>query len=276
MSGDRVQGLSADLAAILPRLLEQIDTDHKTAIGISGAPGSGKSTLSRNLVRYINQAGIPACQLSLDDYYLGSSEREHLAANLHPLFLQRGVPGTHELGRLLADFDRIKSGRLRGLSLPIFNKSIDDRAPEHEWRSLERSPRIIIFEGWCVGAMPQKQTELDDPSNEMERIYDADGAWRREVWKAWHQLYNALHGRLDQVWYIRVPDWNCVIDWRWQQEQELTQMNLKSRLQVENFLGSFERIVNHMQDSYPQWADLVMEADRNHVISLPERSRKAT
>jgi D-glycerate 3-kinase len=276
MSGDRVQELSADLAAILPLLLDQIDTDRKTAIGISGAPGSGKSTLARILVRNINQAGIPACLLSLDDYYLGRSQREQLALNLHPLFQQRGVPGTHELDHLLADFDRIQRGQLRGLSLPVFNKSIDDRVAEHEWRSLENAPRIILFEGWCVGAMPQKQTELDAPANELERIYDADGCWRQEVWKAWRQLYNALHGRLDQVWYIRVPDWNCVIDWRWQQEQELAQMNLKSRAEVENFLGSFERIVNHMQDSYPQWADLVMEADRNHGIALPDQSEKAT
>jgi len=270
MSGDRVQGLSADLAAIIPRLLDQIDTDSKTSIGISGAPGSGKSTLARILTRYINQEGILACSLSLDDYYLSRSQREQLAMNLHPLFQQRGVPGTHELERLLADFDRIQRGYLRGLRLPIFDKSTDDRVAENEWRSLERAPRIIILEGWCVGATPQKQPELDAPANEMERVHDAHGVWRLEVRKAWQQLYTALRNRLDQVWYIRVPDWNCVIDWRWQQEQELAQMNLKSRAEVENFLSSFERIVNHMQDSYPQWADLVMETDRSHGIGLPD------
>ena len=275
MSGDRVQGLSADIAAILPRLLDQIDTDRKIAIGISGAPGSGKSTLARFLARHINQAGIPACLLALDDYYLGRNQREQLALSLHPLFQQRGVPGTHELDRLAADFDRIQSGRLGGLSLPVFNKSTDDRVAEHEWRSLEETPRIIIFEGWCVGVPPQKQTELSLPANEMERVHDPDGSWRHEMWKAWQQLYNALHGRLDQVWYIRVPDWNCVIDWRWQQEQELAQMSLKSRAEVESFLGSFERIVNHMQDSYRQWADLVMEADHNHDISLPDQRGEA-
>ena len=269
MSGDRVQGLSSDLAAILPRLLDQVDKDRKTAIGISGAPGSGKSTLARALVHYLNQAGIPACLLSLDDYYLGRSQREQLAVNLHPLFQQRGVPGTHEFRRLLADFDQIQSGKLKELRLPVFDKSTDDRAAEHQWRSLEKVPKVIVLEGWCVGVMPQNQTELEAPANDMERIHDTDGRWRREVWRAWQQLYTALHKRLDQVWYIRVPDWNCVIDWRWQQEQDLARMNLKSRAEVENFLGSFERIVNHMQDSYKQWADLVIEADRNHGISLP-------
>ncbi len=262
--------------AILPRLLDRIDTAGKTAIGISGAPGSGKSTLARALVRYSNRAGIPACLLSLDDYYLGRSQREQSAIDLHPLFRQRGVPGTHELDRLLADFDQIQSGKIKGLCLPVFDKSIDDRAPEHDWRSLERAPRVIILEGWCVGVMPQKQAKLDAPANKLERVHDADVIWRREVLKAWRQLYTALRIRLDQVWYIRVPDWNCVIDWRWQQERELKRMNLNSRAEVENFLGSFERIVNHMQNSYIQWADLVMEADRNHEISLPEPSEKVT
>lgn len=276
MSGNRVQELSSDLAAILPRLLDQIDTDRNSAIGIAGAPGSGKSTLARTLVQYINQAGIPACLLSLDDYYLGRGEREQLAVNLHPLFRQRGVPGTHELDRLLTDFDQILNGEIKGLRLPVFNKSTDDREAENLWRSLEKAPRIIILEGWCVGAAPHRRTELKVPANETERVRDAHGSWRHEVWKSWQRLYTELHRRLDQVWYIRVPDWNCVIEWRWQQEQELAQVNLKSRAEVEKFLGTFERIVNHMQDSYTQWADQVIETHRNHAISLPEHSGKVT
>ena len=264
------------MAAILPQLLDQIDTDRNSAIGISGAPGSGKSTLARALVQYIDQAGIPACLLSLDDYYLGRAEREQLAVNLHPLFRRRGVPGTHELDRLLTDFDQILDGGIKELRLPVFNKSTDDREADHLWRSLERAPRIIVLEGWCVGAAPHGRTELNIPANETERVHDAHGTWRYEVWKAWQRLYNELHGLLDQVWYIRVPDWKCVIDWRWQQERELAQVNLKSRAEVENFLNCFERIVNHMQCSCTQWADLVLEADRNHDIRLPDQSGKAT
>jgi D-glycerate 3-kinase len=296
MSGQRVQVFSSELpaeswlkknttltasnrdslAAVLPLLLGQIHTDRKTAIGISGAPGSGKSTLARALIQCISQTGIPACLVSLDDYYFDRKHREQLADELHPLFGQRGVPGTHELDRMLADFDQIHSGDLSDLCLPVFDKSIDDRAPIQEWRSLQVAPQIIVFEGWCVGATPQDSAELASAVNETERILDADGSWRREVLKASQRLYNALHSRLDQLWYIHVPDWNCVIDWRWQQERELAQKNLKSRTDVENFLGCFERIFNHMQDSYPQWADLVIEVDRNHDISLPDQYKKAT
>ena len=291
MSGQRVQEFCSDfsveswlkkntrlaasnrhsLAGILPLLLGQINTDRKTSIGISGAPGSGKSTLARALVHCINKAGVPACLVSLDDYYLDRKRREQLADELHPLFRQRGVPGTHELDRMLADFDQIQSGELQGLYLPVFDKSIDDRAPEQEWRSLQVAPQIIVFEGWCVGAPPENAAELALPVNEMERVLDADGGWRREVLKASQRLYKALHSRLDQLWYIRVPDWNCVIDWRWQQEQELVQKNLKSREDVEAFLSCFERIFYHMQKSYTQWANLVLEVDHDHDISLPDQ-----
>jgi len=262
------------LAALLPCLVAQINTDRKTTIGISGAPGCGKSTLARTVVHCITQAGIPACLFSLDDYYLGRVQREQVADRMHPLFRQRGVPGTHELDRLLTDFEQVQSGQVEELSLPVFDKSIDDRAPEQAWRSLKTAPRIIIFEGWFIGAPPQDAAELELPANTLERDHDAGGNWRAEVLKASQRFYEAFLGRLDQVWYIRVPDWDCVIDWRWQQEQELPLMNLKSRAEVENFLGCFERIVNHMQISHTQWADLIMRVDRNHDFSLQGQSEK--
>jgi D-glycerate 3-kinase len=156
------------------------------------------------------------------------------------------------------------------LHIPVFDKSIDDRLPHNSWRSLETDPVLTVLEGWFIGAPPQQETQLSDPVNKLERERDSDGRWRKAVLKSWLEYYSALSGRLDQVWYIRVPDWNCVIDWRWQQERELASRNLKSRSEIGNFLACFERIVNHMQDSHTQWADLVMEADRNHDISLPE------
>jgi D-glycerate 3-kinase len=292
MSGDQVQGFSSEfttgswlkqnttltassrqsLAAILPRLAELANTDRKTTIGISGAPGSGKSTLARALVHCLDQAGIPASLISLDDYYLGRTQREQLAAELHPLFLQRGVPGTHEIDRLASDFDQIRGGQGRDLRLPVFDKSIDDRAPKSKWRSLGIVPRIIIVEGWCIGVTPQNQADMALPANETERIQDAEGRWRSAMLEAWQHMYNVLHKRLNQVWYIQVPDWNFVIDWRWQQEQELAHRNLKSRSEVEVFLSCFERVVTHMQDSYSKWADLVMEVDHNHDISLSDQS----
>jgi pantothenate kinase-related protein Tda10 len=81
-------------------------------------------------------------------------------------------------------------------------------------------------------------------------------------------MYHALNQRLDQVWYIRVPGWNSVVDWRWQQEQELTRRRLDNRHEVELFLAVFERIFRQMQENYPRWADQVIAADENHEFQL--------
>lgn len=260
------------LAATIPRLADRLPSDRATTIGISGAPGSGKSTLARALVRFLGMKGSAACLLSLDDYYLGREPRERLAKDLHPLFRQRGAPGSHDLDRLITDIDHINSGRTGNLRLPVFDKSRDDRAPREQWRKLDGKPRIVILEGWCVGVPPQPDEELEHPVNDTERLLDPEGVWREEMLKHWRLMHRALGERLDLVWYIRVPDWECVIDWRWLQEQELAKKNLDSRFEVEKFLGSFERIVRHMQNSYPAWANLVLELDLNHDIHLKHRN----
>jgi len=104
-------------------------------LGINGAQGTGKSTLSRFLAGSLrDDHGRAVAELSIDDIYLTRAERETLAKTVHPLLLTRGVPGTHDVDlgtSVLERLGRLESGHR--LALPRFDKSIDDRQDADTW-----------------------------------------------------------------------------------------------------------------------------------------------
>lgn len=252
------------LADFTPGLLARFAHVHAISLAISGPPGSGKSTMARLLTYLLNESGKPTILLSLDDYYLGRKDREILGREQHPLLRQRGAPGTHDWPRLLLDFDCLRTGRTSGLRLPVFDKSRDDLAPASRWRPVRFKPSCVIIEGWCIGAPGQDRNHLAEPINELERSQDPQAKWRTYVNEQLARYRSDMVSRIDQFWYLEVGDWDRVIDWRWQQEQELAQAHLRSRAQTESFLGTFERIVRHMQDTCAVWADWRLRADESH------------
>src|SRR5512139_4056281 len=145
---ERVCEPLADLAA------EARKTAGRTVvIGLCGAQGSGKSTIAAATRALLAERGLTAAVLSLDDLYLPREARERLAAEVHPLLITRGPPGTHEpaLGlEVLAALAR--TGRV---ALPRFDKAADTRRPTAEWEVVEAPVDVVLFEGWCVGARPQ-------------------------------------------------------------------------------------------------------------------------
>ena len=178
------------------------------------------------------------------------------------------MPGTHDWPHLLHDFDCLLGGHVNQLALPVFDKSSDDIAPKSHWRSVDFTPSCLIVEGWCIGAPAQDENSLARPINEWERSADPDGVWRHYVNEQLARYHRDLADRIDRFWYLAVPDWDCVIDWRWQQERELARPRLRNREAVAHFLATFERIVQHMQASSQDWADLRLRADSLHCLQV--------
>jgi D-glycerate 3-kinase len=256
------------LSGLATELITRVPQTTVSTLAIAGSPGSGKSTLSRLLTHLLNQSGRATVLLSLDDYYLSREERKLRSQKLHELFINRGVPGTHNWNKLLADFDHLRKGEISGLKLPVFDKSTDDLKPESRWGKVSQVPAIIILEGWCVGAQPQPPSELLHPCNLLEKQKDGNGQWRKQVNHYLTDYRDDLLDRIDQFWYLEVPDWDCVVNWRWQQEQELEQQRLQSRAEVSHFLGTFERIFRNMQSGAHEWADLRLYADHAHRLKI--------
>ena len=137
-----------------------------------------------------------AVALSLDDLYLTRAERDDLARTIHPLFATRGPPGTHDVELGLATLAALDRGE--PVALPRFDKAIDDRVSTGPIHHAPPECRLVIFEGWCVGAIAQGQAALSRPVNALERDEDPDAVWRGYVNDQLGGPYHELFARLDE------------------------------------------------------------------------------
>ena len=258
-------------ARVAASLVSDIPNSETWTVGLAGAPGCGKSALAGLVVALLEVRGIAAQVLSLDDYYLAGQDRESLS-RIHPLFEQRGVPGTHDWAALIGHLDQIRNGSIEGLRLPRFEKARDEPVPVADFSPVERVPQVLLLEGWTIGAPPQTDAELTRPVNAMEAASDPEAQWRSMVNAHLDRYHRDLLPRLDRRWFLAAPDWESVIEWRWRQELDLRATGspgqFKSRREVIEFLDRFQRIVEHMLASCGQWADTVVRIDRQHVMAI--------
>lgn len=241
-------------------------------IGLSGAQGCGKSTIARTLAQQLTIENVSAAHLSLDDFYLGRAERRKLAARLHPLFVTRGPPGTHDVAAALALIGKIKSGE--AASAPQFDKGRDDAIGLK--REIPSGLQVFIFEGWCLGAKAQNERDLAAPINMLETVYDAQGVWRGAVNAALDGAYKKLFTQIDHLVYLRAPNFNIVSRWRNEQERALADASppdqrplLMSADEISFFVQHFERVTRSMMTDLPGPADLTLQLDeRRRVIGV--------
>ena len=238
------------------------DAKKPFVFGICGAQGSGKSTLSEGLAKCLEDKGMTVALLSLDDLYLAPENRP---VAVSPLFVTRGVPGTHDVALGGRVFASLKAGQ--PTRLPRFDKANDRPFPESDWPEII-APDVIIFEGWCVGAKPQADEELAEPANDLER--EDDGTWRRAVNEALKGPYATLFGHIDRLILLAAPGFEIVRDWRTQQESTLrarlkaegrTGAKVMSDAEVARFIQYYERLTRHILKTMPDYADLTLQLD---------------
>jgi D-glycerate 3-kinase len=195
---------------------------HKTlVIAINGCQGSGKSTLAALLETLLqHEFQLSTLAMSLDDFYKTRQERQIMAAEIHPLFQTRGVPGTHDTALLHKTLSHLTANKTN-TAIPSFNKATDDRRPKSEWRIQTNHLDIVILEGWCLGAVPQIAAELKTPINQLESTEDPDGTWREHVNNELHKHYLPIYEQFDLWVMLKAPSFDSVMNWRLEQEQKL-------------------------------------------------------
>jgi D-glycerate 3-kinase len=207
-------------------------------IGITGAQGTGKSTLAALLVTELKYRGIRGASVSLDDYYLSKAKRAVLAEQVHPLLAQRGVPGTHDIHKALADAQQVMAGQ--PVALPVFDKAQDDRRPDRPAATLD----LLLVEGWCLGLQAQSAAELVLPVNTLEAEEDPQAHWRKYVNQQLAGAYHDYFCLLKPLIWLKAPDWPSVCRWRERQEQQLWQQRGAgmSAAQLQRFMLFFQRL----------------------------------
>ena len=238
-------------------------------VGFSGCQGSGKSTLVAFMAEVMREVhGVSTVVLSLDDFYLTKVARASLAESIHPLFATRGVPGTHDLVLLNETITALRQPG-GAVPLPAFDKARDDRTEMVHWRQVSAPIQLILLEGWCIGLSPQKESELEAPVNQVEVEQDPSLIWRREANRQLANEYADLFGELEALLLLQAPSFDAVFEWRWQQEQRLSEQFQKdhpdkpdptmSRSEVTDFVLHYQRLTEHALKTLPDQADFVWE-----------------
>ena len=244
-------------------------------IGINGAQGTGKSTLAKLLSALLTSTGYRTANLSIDDFYYSKAKRQELANEIHPLLRSRGVPGTHDVDLALNLIEQLcAAGSNQQITLPRFDKSLDDCRPVAACEQIQGPIDIIILEGWFVGAKAQAGDELTQAINELEINEDSDGRWRAYVN---HQLagsYQSLFEKIHLLLMLQAPGFEQILEWRSLQEEKLRRLavtdasGLMDRKAIKHFIQHFERLTRHCLRTLPDSADRVFQLNAEHRITL--------
>jgi D-glycerate 3-kinase len=256
---------------------EKIYQDYKKnkkvkIIGLSGGQGAGKSTITQVLKLILEiKYNLRVVYFSIDDFYKTLSERNSLAKNVNKLFKTRGVPGTHDTTLINKIFNNLTKKKFRTVFIPRFDKSRDDRFPKKYWQKIGQKPKVIIFEGWCVGARPQQNKDLLKPINILEKKQDLDLKWRLRVNNELKNEYKKIFNKINMLIFLKVPNFNCVYKWRLLQEKKLKLTSngkkIMSPLKVREFIMYYERITIQMLKDLPNKAYVVLHLDRQHRLN---------
>ena len=250
---------------------EYLKSKKTKIIGLTGGQGSGKSTIS-NILKIILKEGfnLDTVIFSIDDFYKTFKERKLMSKKISPLFLTRGVPGTHDTRMLHSCINNLKKRKFKKIMIPKFDKSIDDRSPKSKWIKVSKNPHVVIFEGWCVGVTPQGKKDLIVPINKLEKEKDKKKIWRSKVNKELIGKYQKIFSLIDKLIFLKVPSFKYVFKWRLLQEKKLRLSSKGKKTmtdkEIKNFIMFYERLTKHMLKILSKNSDTVINIDKQHRL----------
>ncbi|MFV9614309.1 MAG: phosphoribulokinase [Gammaproteobacteria bacterium] len=266
-----------DIYLPLAKIIIDKKQDQPLLVSINGAQGTGKSTLTRFLKHIIeSQLSCHVAELSLDDFYSSRSRRQQLGREVHPLFVTRGVPGTHDAALIENILDALMNRQ--PCTAPRFDKASDERCAESEWVVYREPVNVILFEGWCNQSPVQSLDELVNPVNELESSEDAEGIWRHYANEQLINYHERFFSYADISIMLNAVEFERIYAWRSLQEKKLRQavsastsatqqQHIMDDKQLKRFIQHYERISRHTLAHLPHSADMVLPIAADHSIT---------
>ena len=238
---------------------------YKKTVMIAGSQGSGKSTLSLIIKRYFQKFySKNVVILSIDDFYLSSYQRKKLAKKFKTnLFETRGVPGTHNFKLLYETIDQLR-GKKFPVYLPTFDK-VTDNTKKYK-RKISRAD-LIILEGWCVGSKTIDTKYLNQNINELEKNKDQNFIWRT-AYNKFLDDYQKIFNKFNYYVFIKLPNWENVINWKYKQELALRSISNDNKLKkrLYKFIQYYEKLSKWMSVTTPSYCNVLITLDKNQSI----------
>jgi len=237
---------------------------YKNKIMIAGSQGSGKSSLSKLIKLYLEKFCYKSVVIiSMDDFYLSKSQRTQLSKNIHPLFLTRGVPGTHDLELMNKKIKQILNKEFP-IYLPIFDKVSDSR--KKTYKKILKAD-VVIFEGWCAGSQPVDQNYLQKNFNNLEKHKDKNFIWRNSYNKYLNE-YQKLFSQFNFFIYFQFNHWDHVLNWKYKQELELRdkKKDLGLKKYLREFIQYYEKVSKWMHLKVPKYCNILIKLDAHQKI----------
>ena len=234
-----------------------------------GSQGIGKSSfikiISKTIEKFYDKKIL---FLSLDNYYLTKKERISLSKKIHHLLITRGVPGTHDIKKLINDINQFNKKKYP-INIPLFDKLLDDRLKSIN--TINKNYNILFLEGWCCGCSEIPKNYLYKNLNRLEKSKDPKYIWRNFYNSKLKKEYKKLFGLFNEYIFMRASSFDNVFNWRLKQEKNNQSKNRNSKKMLPNeikvFIQHYEKISKWMIKDLSKKASIVIKIEKNQRIS---------
>ncbi|MDR7252291.1 pantothenate kinase [Nocardioides sp. BE266] len=171
--------MTTEVSSLLDRIAVLLAAPRRVVLGITGAPGAGKTTLAETLL-----AALPAdtvAHLPMDGFHLADAQLSRLGLRDH-----KGAPETFDVDGYVAALRRLHDEPDRTLYVPGFERDLEQ--PIAAAIAIEPSARIVVTEGNYL-LLPDDGWERVRPLLTEAWFVDGDDDVRRARLVARHEQF---------------------------------------------------------------------------------------